>query len=153
MLNTYVCCSWHNILENWNYHLIWYLNRPFKLQLSSIINLRIDKERVVALLLSPIGSLFLWESQWKQIAWLAISPLAYTVLRLPAHSLPCLLPATCWFLAWFNFLPWRWKWYAPQKCQLTFIRLQENRTVQQGLLLVLFTVHHETMLRFKIKQF
>jgi hypothetical protein len=32
----------------------------------------------------------------------------------------CLLPASCWFLAWLILWPWRWRWYIPPKCRLTF---------------------------------
>jgi hypothetical protein len=32
----------------------------------------------------------------------------------------CLLPDLCWFLAWLNLRPWRWRWYVPAKCTLTF---------------------------------
>jgi hypothetical protein len=36
----------------------------------------------------------------------------------------CLLPASCWFLAWFILQPWRWSWHVPPNSWLTFNRLQ-----------------------------
>jgi hypothetical protein len=35
----------------------------------------------------------------------------------------CLLPASCWFLAWLTFQPWRWRQHVPLKCWLTFNEL------------------------------
>jgi hypothetical protein len=36
-----------------------------------------------------------------------------------ARGLLCLLSASCWFLAWFTFQPWRW-WHISPKRRLTF---------------------------------
>jgi hypothetical protein len=61
--------------------------------------------------------LFLRDSQWEPTSWLVSSLLAY---KIPCFSIPdmlCLLPASCWFLAWLN-LPWIWRRYAPPR--LTF---------------------------------
>jgi hypothetical protein len=35
----------------------------------------------------------------------------------------CLLPASCWFIAYLIFLPWRWRQHIPPKCQLSFNEL------------------------------
>jgi hypothetical protein len=32
----------------------------------------------------------------------------------------CFILASCWFLAWLTFQPWRWRPNVPPKCQLTF---------------------------------
>jgi hypothetical protein len=36
----------------------------------------------------------------------------------------CLLPPSCWFLAWPALWPWRWRWHVPSKRLLTFTSLQ-----------------------------
>jgi hypothetical protein len=82
------------------------------------------------------------------------SLLAYTILHLPAHSLPCLLPATyCSCLA--HSLTLKMEEICSSEIPVDFHQstrhyIPEHKT-QQSLFFVLFTILHETMLRFKIK--
>jgi hypothetical protein len=39
---------------------------------------------------------------------------------------PCLLPASCCFLAWLILSPWKYSQYVPPKRQLAFSRLQST---------------------------
>jgi hypothetical protein len=38
----------------------------------------------------------------------------------------CLLPASCWFVAWHTFQPWRWRQYVTPKRRLTSIGLPQH---------------------------
>jgi hypothetical protein len=34
--------------------------------------------------------------------------------------------ASCWFLAWLTFQPWKWRRHVPPKCRLTFTGLHDD---------------------------
>jgi hypothetical protein len=51
----------------------------------------------------------------------------------------CLLLASCWFLAWFIFQPWRWRRHVPLKRRLTCSGLQDimSQKTELGIVVVL----------------
>jgi hypothetical protein len=62
----------------------------------------------------------LWASQWELTAVLRFHPIIICKPKFLVSGLLCLLPASCWFLAWFILQPWRWKQHLPLKHQSTF---------------------------------
>jgi hypothetical protein len=59
----------------------------------------------------------------------------YSQLKLNRHF--CLLPASCWFLAWLILGPRRWRRHVPPKRRLTFNGLQG--VISQKILLFITT--------------
>jgi hypothetical protein len=76
------------------------------------------------LMLVPLVSCWFNVSQGEPMAadWLACKcpPSPYNTAFF--HTQSAVL-ASCWSLAWFTILPWRWRRYVAPKCQLTFIEL------------------------------
>jgi hypothetical protein len=57
-------------------------------------------------------------------AVLASSKYATIQSHIFASTLFCLLPASCWFLAWVTLQPWKWRWNFAPKRRFVFNGLQ-----------------------------
>jgi hypothetical protein len=67
-------------------------------------------------------------------------PPSVVILCFSSCSFLCVLPASCWFLAWLTLQPWRWRRCVPLKCHLTFagpqdIISQKVKALQNDLLI------------------
>jgi hypothetical protein len=78
----------------------------------------------VTFLSSPIRVFYLSQFEPVGTEQLSSNPSRFMYnTRFSTSKLHSLLPASCYFLAWLTFQPWKCRWHAPQWCRLIFIIL------------------------------